>query len=439
MKISHFFLNQFKDFSLYSSFRGIANFVDGLKPSTRKLIFTVDKRNITQNMKVANLASSAAELTSYLHGAVSLEGATVGLAQDFCNNCNLLDPEGNFGNSLAHNASASRYIFTKKSKWFDLILNPDDRNIINYRFFEGDSIEPFFYVPIVPLILVNGSSGIGSGYAQKILPRKLEFVIDALEKLLNDKKVKNITPSLNSFNGNVIILGDNRVEIVGKFEKGDAKLTITDLPFSYERDAYIKELENLVEKDLIKSYKDLSEHGIYRFDIKCTREFCSLPDEEILSTLKLVDKQTENFSCISEKDTIVVFKNEIELMKAFIKIRLKYYDLRKKYLIKNLTEKSIELKNKIRFLKEIMSDKLIVYKKSKSDIEKLLVAGKYEKVYDSYDFLLAMRIDSFTTEKYKKLEEDLVKSKEELEVLTLKTEKDLWIEDLKLLKKANNN
>ena len=436
MEISEFFKNDFKDFSLYSSFRGIGNCIDGFKPSTRKLIFTVDKKNVNQNMKVANLAASTAELTSYLHGSGSLEGAAVGLAQSWSNNCTLIDPEGNFGNRLNHEAAASRYIFTKKSKWFDLILNQDDKNIIDYRNFEGEEIEPFFYVPIVPLLLVNGSSGIGSGYAQKILPRKLEDIIDAIEKLLNDKKVKSITPSLHSFSGTINSLGENKVEIIGTIEKGDAKIIITEVPFSYDLESCIAQFDKLEEKGIIKSCKDLSDSGNFRFELKCTREFCALSDHEILDTLGLVDRQTENFTCISENDSIIVFKNEIDLLKHFIKIRLKYYDKRKVYLLDKKTKLGLELKNKIKFLKEIMGDKLVVYKKSKDEIEKLLTASKYDKIDGSYDYLLSMKIDSFTTEKFKKLEEEYSKIKEEIEIIKAKTEKEMWLEDLNSLKKA---
>lgn len=439
MYITEFFENEFKDFSLYSSFRGLANYVDGLKPSSRKLLFTVDKRGITQNIKTANLASSASEMTSYIHGAVSLEGAAVLLAQEFSNNCNLLSPEGNFGNKLNHEASASRYIFTKKSEWFDLILHPDDRAILNYRIFEGAKIEPYYYVPVVPLILVNGSTGIGSGYAQTILPRRLDSVIDAIEKLLDEKKVKAIPPSLESFHGDVVLTEGNKVEIRGTIAVGDAKITVTELPFSYDLDSYKEKLAALEERGDIKSFKDLSENGKFLFEIKCTREFCSLPKDELLKKLALVDKVSENFSCVSEKDSIVVFKDEVDLLKKFMKIRLKTYDLRKEYLLQAWALDALELKNKVKFLKDVMADKLVVYKRSKKDLEADLVAMKYDRVSDSYDYLLSMRVDSFTTEKFKKLEEELAAKKAQIEVLKGKDAKALWVEDLKRLKIAKSN
>lgn len=439
MHITDFFDNEFKDFSLYSSFRGLAHCIDGLKPSGRKLIYTVDKRNITQNIKVANLAASAAEGTSYIHGAVSLEGAVVVLAQEFSNNCNLVSPEGNFGNRLNHEASASRYIFTKKSPWFDAILNPVDRDLLEYRSFEGQGIEPYYYLPVVPLILVNGSNGVGSGYAQKILPRKLMDVIDALEKVLAEKRVKSIVPGLNSFNGEINQLGDGKVEILGTIEVGDAKITVTEVPFSYDLDSYKKVLDDLEVKGVIKSFKDLSENGKFRFEVKCTRELCAKPKEELLKTLSLIEKCTENFSCISEEDKIVVFKDEVDLLKRFVKVRIKGYAQRKDYLISSWTHDALVLKNRVKFLKDVMADKLAVYKRCKGDIEKDLAAGKYDKVDGAYDYLLSMRIDSFTTERFKKLEEELAAKKAALEDVKGKEPKDLWLEDLKALKTLAKN
>lgn len=439
MDITTFFTTEFKDFSLYSSFRGLASYVDGFKPASRKAIYTVERRNITQNMKVANLAAAAAESTSYLHAISSLEGAIVLLAQDFSNNCNLLAPEGNFGNPLNHEASSPRYIFTKKSKWFDKILDPRDRATLKLREFEGETIEPFYYVPVVPLILVNGSNGIGSGYAQKIFPRKLNSVINAIEKLLAGKQVKEIIPSLDSFSGDVVFMEGNKIEVRGKVQIADAKITVLAIPFSYDLVSYQKKLDQLVDDGVIKSYKDLSENGLFKFEVKCTREFSSKPEAEILSKLYLVDKLTENFSCISEKDSIVVFKDEVDLLKAFIKLRLKQYGSRKETLIAELNHSITELKNKVKFLKAIMAETLVVYKKPKAEIEKALVAGKYDKLDGSYEYLLTLRIDNFTTEKLSKLDAELAEKKTELVAISEKDEKTLWLDDLNALKKAGAN
>jgi DNA topoisomerase-2 len=433
MEITKFFQDDYTNAALYQSFRSIGNFIDGFKPSSRKVFFTVDKNNVVTNTKVANLAADVSSKTQYIHGSASLEGVIIGMAQEFCNNYNLLEPEGSFGDRLNHSAAASRYIFTKKSKWFDKFFNEDDKKIIKYREFEGSSIEPFFYTPIVPFILLNGSSGIGNGYAQKILPRKLEDITKAITSILNGKEVKSITPWFRGFEGVVNHLPENKVEICGVIENNTTSILIKEVPYSYELIWYLGQLDKLVDSGVIKEYKDLSEDGKFKFDIKCTREFGKQEEKDILEQLKLIDRQTENFTCVSENDSIIVFSNEIELLKSFIKIRLEYYTKRKNYLLGLYKDQSLLLKNKIRFIESIMDNSLVIFKKSKETVEKLLIEQKYDKVDSSYEYLLEMRIDTFTKEKIDKMKAQLAAKELEYKELKAKSEKDLWIGDLSLI------
>jgi len=433
MEITKFFQDDYTNAALYQSFRSIGNFIDGFKPSSRKVFFTVDKNNVVTNTKVANLAADVSSKTQYIHGSASLEGVIIGMAQEFCNNYNLLEPEGSFGDRLNHSAAASRYIFTKKSKWFDKFFNEDDKKIIKYREFEGSSIEPFFYVPIVPFILLNGSSGIGNGYAQKILPRKLEDITKAITSILNEKEVKSITPWFRGFEGVVNHLPGNKVEICGIIENNITSILIKEVPYSYELTWYLGQLDKLVDSGVIKDYKDLSEDGKFKFEIKCTREFGKQEEKDILEQLKLIDRQTENFTCVSENDSIVVFENEVDLLKSFIKIRLEYYIKRKNYLLDLYKDQSKVLKNKIRFIESIMSGTLVIFKKSKETVEKLLIEQNYDKVDSSYEYLLEMRIDTFTKEKIDKMKAQLDAKELEYKELKAKSEKDLWIEDLSFI------
>lgn len=434
MDITTFFDDDYKNAALYQSFRSIGSVIDGLKPSSRKVFFTVDKNNITSNVKVANLAADVSSKTEYIHGSGSLEGVIVGMAQEFCNNYNLLEPEGSYGDRLNHSAAASRYIFTKKSKWFDKFFNDADKKIIQYREFEGTSIEPFFYVPILPLLLLNGNSGIGNGYAQKILPRKIEDITKAIKAILDGKEVKSITPWFKDFDGKVVHLPDNKVEIRGSIENNGTSITIKDVPYSYELAWYLNQLDDLVDAGTIKDYKDYSENGKFKFEIKCTREFGKQDDLVILDQLKLIDRQSENFTCVSEDDSIIVFENEVELLKHFIKIRLEYYIKRKEYLLGLYKDQSKVLKNKIRFIESIMDGSLVIFKKSKEVIETLLNEKKFDKIQDSYEYLLEMRIDTFTKEKIDKMKSMLAAKEAEYKLLKEKSEKDLWLEDLTMIK-----
>lgn len=441
MKITQFYMDEYSASANYQSFRSVGSYIDGLKNGARKIVYTVDKNNITSDIKVSQLGSKVAELTEYLHGENSLYSTMVGMAQTFpgSNNLNLLQPEGNFGTRFIQEASAGRYIYTKKSKYFDKLFMKEDRDILISQDFEGKIIEPKFYVPIIPLILVNGSEGIGNGFAQKILPRDEKKIIEMiLGYLKSNKKMGLIVPSMKGFHGKIeSIKSDDGVKILmsGKIDVVNTNtLRISEIPSIYDLQAYIKVLNKLEEDKIIKGYTDKSENDVYEFDIDVTREFCKTPQEELLKIFKLTKSFTENFTCIDENNAIVEFKDEKELLTSYIKIRLDYYSKRKKYILADYIEQNSILENKIKFIEKINSGELIVSNKSKSDIEKQLAKLKIKKIPD-YEYLLRLSIYTLTKEKIEEMKDQLSKNKKQVEILQTKTEKDLWIEDLEELKK----
>jgi DNA topoisomerase-2 len=437
MKISTFYENEYLQSANYVSFRCIANYIDGFKNGARKIIYTVDKFNINTNIKVSQLSSKVAEATSFLHGEGSLYSAIVGLAQTFSgsNNVNILLPEGNFGNRFIQEASAGRYIYTRKAKQFDYILRKEDKDILIPQTFEGEEIESKFYVPIIPLLLVNGSEGIGNGFAQKILQRDEKEVIKVIEAVLSGKKMSAIKPHVRGYKGSIAVDAEGKVEITGKIDViGANTLKITEVPFTYNLQSYLSVLNELEEKKIIKGFTDLSENDNFEFDINCTREFAQAPNEELINIFRLTKKVTENFTCIDENNAIVEFNNEKELLSAYIKIRLEYYALRKKNILKKIEYDNEVLKNKLLFVEAVINKKIEVSNKSKTDIEKQISKLKIKKIEDGYDYLLRMAIYSLSKDKFQELKMDLDSNLKRYEELKNKTEKDLWLSDLHELK-----
>ena len=439
MKVTQFYNEEYLQSANYQSFRTIASYIDGLKNGARKIIYTVDKYNITSDLKVSQLGSKVAEETEYLHGEVSLYSTIVGLAQNYpgSNNINLLQPEGNFGTRFIPEASAGRYIYTKKTKIFDTIFNKDDKQILIPQQFEGETIEPKFFTPIIPLILINGSEGIGNGFAQKILQRDHKEIIAIIENYLKGKKIPNqIVPSVKGYKGS-IKLKDGKVEIIGKIDVVNSNtLKISEIPFTYNLQSYKNVLVDLEDKKIIKSFDDKSENDNYEFYIDCTREFTKTPMDELLDIFKLVKKVTENFTCIDENNAIVEFKDEKELLTAYIKIRLEYYIKRKKALLASLDDEASLYSNKISFIESVVNGTIVVNNKSKTDIEKQISKVKIKKIEGSYDYLLRMPIYSLTKEKIEELKKQLSETQTKINELKDKTEKDLWTADLENLKKA---
>jgi len=436
MKITDFYNEEYMLAALYTSFRSIANCIDGLKPSGRKVISTIEDFNIKSKIKVSQLASKVSETKQYLHGEDSLGGVVVGLAQTFIgsNNVNLLVPDGNFGSRYVNSPSASRYIYTYKSDSFDLVFNKDDTPILEEQYFEGEKIEYKYYVPILPLILINGSEGIGNGFAQKILPRSIEDIKKEIEAKLSSTKykIKSITPYFKGFKGVIRPNSEPHKWIVeGRIERvGTAKLRITEVPIGYDLKSYLLVLDDLTEKKVIKSYDDNCKDDEFDFTLSVTKEFLQKQDNEILEDLRLVKTISENYTCTNENNTIIEFDSDSQILNYFIDVRLKFYNKRKKYLLDKINSDIIVVENKVKFIHAVVADTSIVVNKKKTEIEKYLLLEKYNKIDDSYDYLLRMPIYSLTSDKINELEKELKHLQKEITSLESKTPKKLWIEDL---------
>lgn len=432
--IEDFLNEEYSQSALYASFRSIASYVDGLKPSSRKVVYALKKMNLRTDTKVSRLAATVAQETEYLHGEVSLQNVIVNLAQDFTgsNNDNLLHPSGNFGTRFIPAPSAARYIFTRKSDSFDSYFSSLDDPILISQEFEGSIIEPKFFVPTLPLLFINGSEGIGTGFAQKILPRKKETLKKYILSKLNSTVFKDpLFPFYKGFKGTIQKEDDSWV-FQGKFEKKNSTtIEITELPINYTLASYVSVLNDLVDKKVIKNYEDLSEDDTFFFRIDARREFVAQTDEKLFQILKLEKRVSENFTCVNENNSITEFTSVEDILNAYIDLRLDYYQKRKDYLI-GLYQKELDiLDSKIIFIQSIVDGKLIVSNRKKDDIEKDLksIEGIIQ-VDESFDYLLRMAIWSLTKEKIDDLKKQYQEKKNMFQDLKKKTNKDLWVDDL---------
>lgn len=437
IEIERFLDDEYSNSALYQCFRSIASYVDGLKPSSRKVVYTTRKLNVSKDFKVSRFASSVASETEYLHGENSLQGVIVNMTQDFIgsNNIPLLAPNGNFGTRFVPVASAARYIYAKKSDKFDEIFNKDDDPILIGQEFEGTLIEPKFFVPVIPLLLVNGSEGVGTGFAQKILPRNPDDLKRVLSNMLSGRNSRTkLIPYFQGFNGKVEE-GDtpNSWLIYGTFErKNTSTILVTELPIGYNLSSYLKVLKDLEDNGTIKDFKDLCENDQFLFELKVTRAFNDQSDEELFKSLKLIKRVTENFTCIDENNVIRVFNDAFDLLEAYYKIRMEYYTKRKEFIIERTREELSYLKSIELFISEIVENRIIIAKKSKDQIIKQL--EKYDKIImkdGSYQYLLRMAIYSLSKEKIREIQEDRKSKEDFLDYLLTRNESDLWKEDLK--------
>jgi DNA topoisomerase-2 len=333
-------------------------------------------------------------------------------------------------------AGAPRYIGTKLSDNFRLIYK--DFELLEHKEEEGESIEPKFFLPIVPTVLLNGSSGIAVGFASNVLNRDIKSIIDACVKVLADKNSEEIKPSLNGFTGEFVQDSENnkRWIIRGKFSKvNTSTIKISELPPSMTYERYEEILDKLVDDKLITSYDDNCKDNI-DYTIKFTRaDLEKLDDDKLVKLLKLEESSTEIFSTLDEFGKLMIFENTSDIIKYFVNFRLKYYHKRKQFLIDKMNRELKVLSNRGRFIKAIIDGKLKVNNVAKAVIIEGIELMGLDKIDDSYDYLLRMPIYSLTKEMYEKIKEDFTTKKEEIKILESTDPKDMYLLDLTELKK----
>lgn len=436
MKITDFLNNDLVDYASYDNLRSIASYVDGLKNTSRKVLYTILKKNIKEEIKVSQLSSKMAEFTQYMHGDAS--GVIVSMAQNFTgtNNMPIIAAEGNFGTRFKNEASAPRYIYTMKNKNTDYLFKKDDEPILVEQIFEGDVIEPRYYIPTIPLILINGSTNcITPGFKQHILPRKKEDVIEYIKCRLNGEDVSHIEliPHYNGFNGTVVNYDKhNNWMFLGKFEKvGRIGLRVTELTPNWDLKKYNKLLKELVENKVIKSYKDKSEGDSFIFEIQTDPKFLEQSDEKILNILKLVKKESEQYNCIDENNKMRLFSDVFEILDTFIEFKKKLMVSRKKYVLDELKEKMNFEASRYLFIKHINDGDIIINKKTKQEIiDQLKVNERIIPKDGNFDYLMNISIYRLTIEEMDKSKNNILEMKNKYKEINETPIESLWMSEI---------
>jgi DNA gyrase/topoisomerase IV subunit A len=438
--ITKFLSDEYKEFAMYViENRAIPSIIDGLKLTQRKILHgssQIWKTGNEKNLKIFQLSGYIASNCFYHHGDSSLSSAIINMAQKFKNNAPLLEEDGQFGTLRSPQAGAPRYIGTKLSDNFRLLYK--DFDLLEYKEEEGEKIEPKFFLPIIPTILINGSSGIAVGFSSNILNRDVKSVIESCIKVLNGKPISEIKPSLNGFNGDYIQDTENnkRWIIRGKFERiNTSTVKIKELPPSMTYEKYEEILDKLVENRDIVSYDDNCKDNI-DYTIKFKRsDLENLDDDKLIKLLKLEESSTEIYSTLDENGKLKIFDSSADIVKYFVEFRLKYYYKRKDFMLNKMNKELKVLGNKGKFIKSILDGKIKINNVPKDEIIKQIESIDIDKMDGSYDYLLKMPIYSLTKELYEKLKQDFTSKKNEIKNLECVDPKDMYISDLYELKK----
>lgn len=432
-----FFDNEFKEYSMADNIRSIPSIVDGLKPSQRKILYTLFKRNFKNEVKVELLIGSIIELSAYHHGPVSLQDAIVGLAQDFTgqNNINLLEPKGEYGTRSkgGKDASASRYIFTNLTELTKKIFIKEDEPILQYAVDDGYQVEPVYYLPIIPMVLVNGSDGIGTGWSSfvpKFNPKEIVTYIE--KKLKGDKKNIELHPWYKGFKGEIIKDGNRYISrgIINKVKEN--MYNITELPIGTWNKKYFEVLDGMIEKnDFVVDFEDHSTDTEINITVKTSGVV-----EDIYKKLNLETYlSTNNLILFDEQGKIRKYENQYDIISTFYEIRLRYYQLRKDNIISKLEQQKSVLLNRMKFIQGILKKQIIVENKNRKDIETQIANLNISMIDESYDYLLNIPIIQLSKEKLLEIQDTFNKKKEEIEKVKQLTVQKMWEIDLSDLKK----
>ncbi len=443
---SDFINKELIHFSMADNMRSIPSICDGLKPSQRKIIHTMFEKYYNKNeIKVAQLGGAVSEFTEYHHGEDNLYSTIINMAQDYpgSNNINLLLPIGQFGTRIQNGKDQAqpRYIFTKLNDITKKIYHKDDLSdqVVEYQIEESQRIEPKFYMPLIPMVLVNGSIGIGTGYATKIPMFNPKEIINNILLFLDNQEMEQLVPWYKGFKGDVKKEDNGSFIMEGKYKIEKDKIIITEIPLQTSIEDYKEFLVKLEESnECIKEVRTNghSENEVTNLEIHFNN-FTTLKEflgDDPLKKLDLRKKISgNNYHLFNVDGRITKYFDELEIIEEFVQIRIEYYTKRKEHLINKLEQLLKLLRNKLKFLKEIMDNTLKVFKRPKQELIDELTEKEYDTIDDSYNYLINLPIHSFTKEKISELMKEYKKNESELKIIKSKGEIQMYKEDLNVL------
>lgn len=468
------FINkEFIHFSNRDLERSINHLCDGLKESTRKILYACIKRKLfNSEIKVAQLAGNVSEVTAYHHGENSLQQAIIGMAQIYVgtNNINLLVPNGQFGSRIqgGNDSSSPRYIYTLLSQLTKLIFREDDSCVLNYLEEDGLTIEPEYYVPIIPMILVNGGVGIGTGFSTNIPQFNPEEIIDCCINICNSINIKNES-DINNVNNIIDNLTINEfapyyLGFTGKIQKNDklqyeskgnyewiddSTVIITELPIGIWTEDYKEFLESVITNNQfnLKSFESHYTAKNVKFILHFSPGSRAVNnDSKFESNFKLNSTKNlsiNNMHLYSDKGAIKKYNSTESIIKEWSKVRIRKYYERKNYQVKKLEKDYNILSTKIRFIIDVIEGKIKIMNVKLNVIADRLVELKYPKInvtdtdsddesehIKGYNYLIKMPISQLTMDRKIILEKEVEDLKNKLDNLKSTNIEQIWLSEL---------
>jgi len=460
VKYEEFIDQEMIHFSTYDCARSIPSMVDGLKISLRKILYSAFKRKLTSEIKVAQFSGYVSEHSSYHHGEASLNGAIVNMAQNFVgsNNINLLTPNGQFGTRLqgGDDSASERYIFTLLNSITRTIFPNADDAVLDYVNDDGIMVEPEYYVPIIPFCLINGISGIGTGFSCSIPSYDPKQIIRYLiGRLSNSNETVDFLPYYEGFKGKITQISDQKYLIRGLYEKiGEDKIRITELPVGTWTMPYVSFLESLMDgtvdksgkrtnptiKDMVSMSTEVSVDITVTFPKGRVDELESSVFDQGINGLEKMLKltttvSTTNMYMFNSECKLHKYETVQEIIDDFFGVRIKMYKKRKDALIVEMRSTLEKLSMRSKYIQDNLTGKIDLRKKTSIEVTQMLESLNYIKIEGDYKYLIKMPMDSVTQENVDKITKEKATMETELETLIQTSLEQLWLHELLVLEK----
>jgi len=442
VKISDFIDTEYKDFAYYViNNRAIPSIKDGLKPVQRRILY-IGEKEATTFTKVSTFAGSVMKI--HPHGNSAIEGAIGTMVQDFCgaNNLPFLDGSGAFGCKIigsGNGIGAARYVSAKLNKFTKDVIFSDREIVEEIDSYDGEFKEVKNYLPYIPIVLLNGVSGIAVGFATEIRPYKLTDILKIQKDIIFGKKItkKSLKPYYKGFKGKVLRNDSGGWKSRGVFEVNKDLLTITELPIGLNREKFISHLNNLIDKEIIRDYSDFSKDE-YDIRIKFKKKRAKYSDDQIINIFKLERNLTENLVLIDTNNKLREYNNVIEIIEEFTKWRFPFVKKKYEYLRDKI---SLEIEDKeelLRFIKFVIKND---YLKKMTRLDRSQIIEDLIDDFPSISKLINISISNFTEDSIEKLEEALLIDKNLLRgykstISTSVTQKNKYINELDNIEKS---
>lgn len=422
--------NEMLDFAQYTvASRAIPNMIDGLKPVQRFYLYSSLKGSRNDFKKVSAVSGVVSDY-GYNHGEVSAASAGQLMAATWKNNVCLIEGRGSFGTRQVQAAGAARYVYTKVSSNFDkyikdIALSPEHD--------DPEHLPPAYYLPVLPLVLLNGASGIATGFATNILPRDIDHVVFAIKQYLKTGKIRcEVAVKFPEFRG--ITTYDKELDrfiCKGVWRKvGKTTLIIKEIPYGFDRENYIKILDNLEDDGLIVSYDDQTDSNGFRFEVKLKQvTSAKWSAKELVKRFKLAKKHSENLTVIGPNEDLREYDDSRELIRDFVDFRIGILKKRIVYEISEQTELLRWLKVKIEFILSVLNNRVTFKNKTRNQVGEIILK-ETSALDNDVSRLLSMNLLSLTKEQVTALKKEIKKAQAALRYWKKTTPNAQYTEDL---------